>query len=260
MKQRIITGVLLIIGTIFFITVGGLPLNLMCGLVAMIAANEVMSVMKTTQPIPVVIQGIVYVLTALLYFAYPQELLIPSHMFFLFMIVMYMCVILFEDFKVDYSFLLIAILPLVIVGIRGMYTITELHGPMNFAFLACATFGCDTGAYFSGFLFGKHKLIERLSPKKTVEGAIGGIVIGTLLASIVGIVFNIGLSVTQTILLAFILTITSQFGDLTFSALKRRYGIKDFGNILPGHGGVIDRTDSLIFNTVVYVIFFTLIV
>lgn len=260
MKQRVITGIALIIGTVLFIALGGLPLYLMCGLITLITTYEVLSMIQTKHQIPTVVQVLTALLSLVLYFAYPTELMIPSHMFFIFMVAIYMCVVLFEEFKVNDAFLLVAMLPLVITGIRGMYSITELHGPMNFAFMACATFGCDTGAYFSGFLFGKHKLIERLSPKKTVEGAIGGSIIGTILASGVGIIFNVGLTPFQVVLLAFILTVTSQFGDLTFSAIKRYYGIKDYGKILPGHGGVIDRTDSLIFNTVVYIIFYMFLV
>lgn len=257
MKQRIITGVLLIIGVVIFIGLGGLPLQLMCALIALIASKEIMDV---TKEIPKAIQLLVYAFTLILYFAYPSELMVPSHLIFIFMIAIYMCVVLFKDFKVDHAFVLIGMIPLVVCGIRGFYTITELHGKMNLAYLALATYGCDTGAYFSGYLFGKHKLIERLSPKKTIEGSIGGCIIGTLLASILGFMVNLNMTPIQFITLGFILTVTSQFGDLTFSSLKRRYGIKDYGTILPGHGGVIDRTDSFIINVVVYTVFFILFV
>ena len=257
MKQRIITGVLLIIGVIIFVGLGGLPLQLMCALIALIASKEIMDV---TKGLPKVVQGLVYLFTLILYFSYPSELMVPSHLIFIFIIAIYMCVVLLEDFKVDYAFVLISMVPLVVCGIRGFYTITELHGKMNLAYLALATYGSDTGAYFSGFFFGKHKLIERLSPKKTIEGSIGGCIIGTLLASILGFMFDLSMNPIQFIILAFILTITSQFGDLTFSSLKRRYQIKDYGTILPGHGGVIDRTDSFIVNVIVYVVFFTLVV
>lgn len=259
MKQRIITGALLALGAVLFIYLGGWPLRIICAIIALLGTKELLGVIKQTKTLPIYIEVVCYSFALLMYGLYPTQLMVPSHIFFLYMLLIYAGVILFEDFKIDDAFILVGLLPLCMTGIRGMYTITTLHGQMNFAYLAVATFGCDTGAYFSGYFFGKHKLIERLSPKKTIEGSIGGMIIGTLLASVLGFIFDLGLTPFQFILLAFILTITSQFGDLTFSSLKRRYGIKDFSNLLPGHGGVLDRIDSLIFNTVVYLIFFMFI-
>ncbi len=109
----------------------------------------------------------------------------------------------------------------------------------------------DTFAYFSGTLFGKHKLIPSVSPKKTVEGAIGA-VIGCIISFFVyGLIvdYAVGLSVNYLtlVILAALCGVVAQLGDLSASVIKREFGVKDFGNLIPGHGGIIDRIDSLIF-------------
>ena len=109
----------------------------------------------------------------------------------------------------------------------------------------------DTGAYLVGSALGKHKLIEKISPKKTIEGSIGGTlgaVVGFLLF---GWAFSLALKVSFNIPYLVILSLTSsvlsQMGDLFASVIKREHGVKDFGNIMPGHGGVMDRFDSVVF-------------
>ena len=113
----------------------------------------------------------------------------------------------------------------------------------------------DSGAYFVGCSIGKHKLIPKLSPKKTVEGAIGGLVACVLIS--LGYVwfldkcFDISLfgggDYYKMLILSVIGSVISQLGDFASSAIKREFNVKDFGNILPGHGGVLDRFDSIIF-------------
>lgn len=107
----------------------------------------------------------------------------------------------------------------------------------------------DTFAYFTGILLGKHKLIPSVSPKKTIEGAIGGVVFTLIAFVIYGVVLNYVLNVSiplyTFIILGVFLPVVSQIGDLIASAVKRQYGIKDYGNIFPGHGGVLDRFDSV---------------
>lgn len=113
----------------------------------------------------------------------------------------------------------------------------------------------DTFAYFCGRLFGKHKLIPAVSPKKTVEGAIGGAVFCALTAFVYGLVVNACFDVVPNypvlILSGLLISVVSQIGDLAMSAIKRQYDLKDFGKILPGHGGILDRFDSSIAVTVV---------
>ena len=139
-----------------------------------------------------------------------------------------------------------------------------VNGFDNFAsatLLFYVAFGCfftDIGAYFIGVFFGKHKINERISPKKTYEGFVGGILISTIISS--GFAFlmsGIGHPVLEGVFdiehwyhivgLSLIMPIMATIGDFVFSACKRTYGIKDFGNILPGHGGVCDRLDSWFF-------------
>lgn len=113
----------------------------------------------------------------------------------------------------------------------------------------------DTSAYFVGSYLGKHKLCPNISPKKTIEGAIGGVIGGGVSFVIYGIIVNTffasyfdgkGFGLILLFLLGIIVSIVSQIGDLTASAIKRQFDIKDFGNIFPGHGGMLDRCDSII--------------
>ena len=110
----------------------------------------------------------------------------------------------------------------------------------------------DTGAYVFGTLFGKHKLFERISPKKTWEGAIGGGIVAILTATFVLGHYIPHLSVIQWLIASILIVVFGTFGDLMESMLKRSAGVKDSGNILPGHGGILDRFDSALTASVIF--------
>lgn len=108
---------------------------------------------------------------------------------------------------------------------------------------------CDTFAYFTGRLLGKHKLIPEISPKKTVEGAIGGVVFDMGAFALYGLIlrsfFNFEIAYVYLVIMGAVVAVVSQIGDLLASAIKRQYDVKDYGFIFPGHGGVLDRFDSV---------------
>jgi len=108
--------------------------------------------------------------------------------------------------------------------------------------------GADTGAYFVGKNFGKRKLVPKISPGKTWEGVIGGIVLSSIFAAVASATFFPELQYKASIPLAIVMTVIGVLGDLSESAMKRGAGAKDAANILPGHGGLLDRLDSLLFN------------
>jgi phosphatidate cytidylyltransferase len=117
---------------------------------------------------------------------------------------------------------------------------------LSFFFLVIM--GADIAAYYAGRAFGKHKLAPKISPGKTWEGVAGGLLAGLLLAAVSHFWFFKNLPLKWALPLAGVMTILGILGDLTESALKRSAGAKDAANILPGHGGLLDRLDSLLFN------------
>ncbi len=122
-------------------------------------------------------------------------------------------------------------------------------------FLLVITFANDTGAFYSGKFFGKHKLYETVSPKKTWEGSIGGVIFAFAVGIAFFKIFRIHPVNFSAFLLIFLLSFAGQVGDLAESMLKRNFNVKDSGVLLPGHGGVLDRIDSLLFAAPVLFVF-----
>ena len=148
-----------------------------------------------------------------------------------------------------------------IILIRYFYESSSVGIFMIVFILFSAWFG-DGGAYFVGTFLGKHKLCPEISPKKTVEGLIGGLVTVGIVVTILCLVFNLLVQHEVTMNYAILIPVSiigsaaGVLGDLTASVIKRQYEIKDFGNLMPGHGGVLDRFDSVIFTVpVMFVIF-----
>ena len=132
------------------------------------------------------------------------------------------------------------------------------NGEFVFVLPYICSWASDVFALIVGSLIGKHKLIPEISPKKTVEGAIGGIVGATLLMLLFGFIVSVTTNLTPNYLvlalLGFVLSAISQVGDLIASLIKREHGVKDYGNIFPGHGGVMDRFDSVLSITTILMV------
>jgi phosphatidate cytidylyltransferase len=133
-----------------------------------------------------------------------------------------------------------------LVAVRTGFNQTLSSHLLSFFFLV--VMGSDTGAYYVGNALGKHKMAPKISPGKTWEGAIGGLLVGLLMAVLSHFWFFRDLPLKLALPLAVAMTVAGIFGDLTESSLKRSAGAKDTAKILPGHGGLLDRLDSLLFN------------
>ena len=139
----------------------------------------------------------------------------------------------------------------------SLKNISDIHGICYVVMALMAAWIPDAGAYFVGTACGKHKLCPEISPKKTVEGAVGGLIVTAVVFAVYGFAYqqfmqsvhgiDFGVNYPALVLIMPIAAVISMVGDLSASLLKREYGIKDYGKLLPGHGGVVDRFDSVYF-------------
>ena len=159
----------------------------------------------------------------------------------------------FRDVSILYSMALL--IPLALGTAVPMRDQSPQYGVFSVVLCVAAAWVSDAGAFFAGRLFGKHKLCPNISPKKTTEGVVGGFVLNFLFVvaagAVAGRVYGAAASVSylSLALIAIGGTSVSILGDLSFSLIKRGCHIKDFGNVIPGHGGILDRFDSVIFTT-----------
>ncbi len=248
---RLISGIILLIVTIILVVTGGDVLFLALALISLIGMSELYKIVKVEKSLI----GIAGYAVILLYYGamrlYPEYML--ESLLIGMMIIMAVYVFTFPAYKADQTMLVYFGIMYVGVMLSCVYRTRMLADGAYLVWLIfLCSWGSDTCAYAVGMLFGKHKLAPRLSPKKSIEGAIGGIAGATLLAVLYayGIERAGGVEENRMLMYAVICgagAVISQIGDLAASAIKRNHDIKDYGRLIPGHGGILDRFDSIIF-------------
>lgn len=253
MKTRILTAIVLLAIILPCVIIGSIPFQILLAVVAAVAVFEMLSICNRPKA-NIYLYPLVGVFVFYSLFL-EKSLLISSEILIIFMIVLMACSMFDEGMNFLRACYYFTAGVLIAMGLHMLYQLRLTYGFDYILILALATFGTDTGAYFSGMLFGKHKLNPRLSPKKTIEGSVGGMVLGTVLSVAYGAYIQIDIPLAWLIVMCLVLTMTSQIGDLTFSSMKRTFEVKDFSCLLPGHGGILDRFDSILFNAMVFGIF-----
>ncbi len=251
MKQRIITAILMALVVFPTIIYGGLPLTILTIVAALLSGYEIVKVYSGNK-LPIHVLGlIVMFLISIVLFDLSIIFIEPIYIIAL-LLALLILPIFDESFYIENALYLFTMTVLVGIGLHMLIYVRLQMSTEFLFFIIFASSGSDVGAYFTGYFFGKHKLIPRLSPKKTVEGAIGGVIIGTIAAILFSIVTGIFDQPAFIIVTSIILTMTSQIGDLVFSSIKRYFNIKDYSNMFPGHGGLLDRIDSILFNVIIF--------
>jgi len=266
MKQRIISAVIALMIFIPIFVIGGKLFNVAFYILTLVALREFMNAREKEKKFPDFIRLISYILISFLYFINTYDAGLSFSI----------------DYRIIAGLSLALLLPVILYHNEKVYNVRDafyLLGGVFFLgftmslfymyrtigleliiFLFLITIITDSYAYFGGMLIGKTKLIESISPKKTWEGTIIGSLMGTFVCVVYYLtVIDPNISIWVISLIVFLLSVIGQVGDLFFSALKRRFKIKDFSNLMPGHGGVLDRFDSIIFVMLTFTFFLNIL-
>lgn len=274
MKQRILTSVIIIAVALMIVIFSGyIVYPIALSILAVIGVFEILRVMKSHKQIALVIPAyiIAAVFPILPYFTTTENiatlLLILAGAIFVYLI-WGMGVAIFSRGKIPFSRIaeVFTAATYVTVSFTALSLLRYMNreiGVFAVVLVFVVAWICDVFAYAVGVTIGKHKLIPEISPKKSVEGSIGGILFTALFCGLYGlgldlIVESISVNYLVLILGGAILSVVSQLGDLVASLIKREYGAKDYSNIFPGHGGVMDRFDSVLSVSISLLIIFIL--
>ncbi|MBM7659329.1 phosphatidate cytidylyltransferase [Bacillus mesophilus] len=251
MIQRILTAVLAAAIFLPFVIIGGLPFTIFIYLLASIAIYELLKMKKISLLSFPGILSLVLIWVLL----YPNttidfltEVNISKVEIALLAVVFLLSytVVTKNQFTFDHAAFII--LATIYIGTGFYYFIQINEQGLKYLFFAMfVIWATDSGAYFVGRAMGKRKLWPEISPNKTIEGSVGGILCALVVAIIFQAILPISDSFVMVIIITILLSIFGQIGDLVESALKRHYSVKDSGTLLPGHGGILDRFDSLLF-------------
>ncbi len=253
MKTRIISSIILLPLVFLVMAVGGPALYATLCLATLLGFYEFFRAVKMTEKAYIFIASAHGILTYIFYWS--------GHMDYLYMLNILMILLMlafyalkFPKVKMEdlaYTFFAIFYILFLMLSIAFVRD-SAYYGNWMIWLIFAIAFGSDSSAYFVGVNLGKHKLVPKLSPNKTIEGAIGGLLGAGIIALIFGIImyvygpFTSGLQVGFMFVIGLVGSVISQIGDLVGSAMKRHTGIKDFGKTIPGHGGILDRLDSIL--------------
>ncbi|WP_073992461.1 phosphatidate cytidylyltransferase [Parasporobacterium paucivorans] len=246
---RLVSGIILVLIILGTIIGGGNLLLGFCFVISIIGLHELYNVLGFAKKI----LGIAGYAAAAAYYLLVKSgnenyiiLLLVASM----VVMMVIFVFRFSEYHADQIFLAFFGILYVAVMISFIYKLRiQSEGTYLVWLIILGSWGSDTFAYLVGMIFGKHKLAPVLSPKKSVEGAVGGVVASGILGIVYCLIFkeHISVSPVMTGLICAGAAVISQIGDLAASGIKRNYEIKDYGRLIPGHGGILDRFDSIIF-------------
>lgn len=239
--KRVSSGFIGILLLIFIVNRGGLYLSLSIFLVSIIGLREFYNSMKNINLKPIEFIG--YLGVILLFFSNFVSFIKLD--FFITAIILILLITLLLNKEIDLPSLGVTLIGILYIPFL-LFHIKYLENTKYIWLIFIIAFGTDTFAYLAGNMFGRKKLCPKISPNKTVEGSIGGIIGSVIVVVIYSFIMAID-PIWKVIILTIFTSIISQLGDLVASRVKRVTGIKDFGNLIPGHGGIIDRFDSIIF-------------
>ena len=258
MKTRVISAIIAILIVIPFIIIGKIPFAIGASFLGIYAYKEMLDLKKSHKEIPNLVKIMGLISLCYLMVGNYEENIIFFHADYKMIILPIILLLLPSVFypKKDYSITdavyLLGFVYLIGIPFNLIITIRNINIYLLIYLISITVF-TDTFAYFIGSLIGKNKMAPEISPNKSWEGFIAGLVGGSISSLIVyqNLVGNVDIKI---VILTICLTIVGQLGDLVFSKIKRENDIKDFSNIMPGHGGVLDRLDSFIFVVLTFVL------
>lgn len=245
MKQRIITGVLAGILFLGVAIIGGMAFTILAVIMALIGLSEFLRMKKIA---PYSFPGVIgFILVIFIVPSVPFAAFPATDMFLVaFLVLLVYTVLSNNGFHFDKAAFVILSALYVTFGFHYLI-VARADGIAVLFFVLFILWSTDSGAYFTGRAIGKRKLWPVISPKKTIEGSFGGIVVALVIAMLFQLLFPVYESMAVALIAALVISVFGQLGDLVESAFKRHYGVKDSGSILPGHGGILDRCDSWLF-------------
>lgn len=246
MKQRVISGVIIALITIAAVLLGGVFFNVVACFIAGWGSYEFCNTRNRKINWFEFIFMLGFVVLINLFFDKALGILLA-------LAVLLIGLAVFDE-SINFDDVSVSFIESIILGFGLHYMIEiEFLSKWMFGYIVIIAYLTDVFALLTGMKFGKHKLNERISPKKTIEGAIGGWICGALLSFLYALCFHFFyMDVLFIVMCSLILPIVSQIGDLAFSLIKRHFKIKDFSKLIPGHGGLLDRLDSMLFVLLIY--------
>lgn len=266
MKQRVISAIVALLILVPIFLMGGFIYDATIVILSLLGLREFLKVKETKKELPSFIQFISYIMLSLIVVSgvNSQEMIFSI------------------DFRIISGLLVVFLLPTILYHDRSLYSINDAFYLIGGVFFLGVSFSLliiirnislnyiiylflisimtDTYAYIVGRLIGSHKLLESISPNKTWEGMIAGTFFGVFIPTLYYVTaIDMNANYLFIIIMTLFLSILGQFGDLVFSAIKRYFKTKDFSNIMPGHGGILDRFDSIIFVILGFIFFITIL-
>lgn len=265
MKKKVISAICIIIVAIPLLLIGGLPFYIGLAILSMLAYKEIVTLKVAHHKVPDLMKVVGAFLLFYLVFNHLKGYYLNIGISYTSICALIVCMLIpsifykNDTYTTTDAFYLIGSILLIGVVFNSAILVYNSN-KWYLVYLILITAMNDSFAMILGRLIGKHKLIPSVSPNKTVEGSLCGLIIGTFISVIFFInVIKAPINIAVVILMTLILGVVGQLGDLLFSKIKRENNIKDFSKVIPGHGGILDRLDSLILTLLVFVIIINLI-